>query len=117
MDQGEIGTRAQLFTMAPAIWNLEEHATVQSGSTKTDCRNLSPVWLGKAVLKIILKRPQKIPHSSYFANLPFIISTSFCFFFTFFLFFHFTARLYCLRTGLTGMHNPPLDEAPTTASD
>lgn len=57
MDQGEIGTRAQLFTMAPAIWNLEEHATVQSSSTKTDCGNLSPVWLGKAVLKIILKRP------------------------------------------------------------
>lgn len=47
MDQGEIGTRVQRFTIAPAIWNLEEHATVQSRTTKADCRRLSPVWLVK----------------------------------------------------------------------
>lgn len=34
MDQGEIGTRVQLFTMAMAIWNSEEHATVHSGAAK-----------------------------------------------------------------------------------
>lgn len=62
MDQGEIGTRVQLFAIAPAIWNLEEHVMVQSGTTKTDCRSLSPVWLVNAVLRIKLKQQMLIIH-------------------------------------------------------
>lgn len=117
MDQGEIGTRAQLFTMAPAIWNLEEHATVQSGGTKTDCRNLSPVWQGTAVFQAHFEKA-----NNALVNTAFILFCKFAFyriheflFFHFFHFFYFTARLYRLRTGLTGMHNLPLDEAPTTS--